>query len=133
MPEIDVAIREFLRQRAGGHCEYCRITDRLTLAEQQIDHVIAVKHGGSGVVQNLAFCCTVCNRFKGSYIASIDPESGQLTRLFHPRVDGWDEHFRFHDGHIVALSAVGRFTVRLLRMNRTARVRERKLMRRSQS
>ena len=35
----------------------------------------------------------VCNRRKGSDIASIDPETGQLTPLFHPRVDRWDDQY----------------------------------------
>jgi hypothetical protein len=30
----------------SGLCEYCRIAGRLTLAEHEIDHVIAVNHGG---------------------------------------------------------------------------------------
>jgi len=87
MPEIDAALRELVRSRAAGLCEYCRISERFTLAEHQIDHVIAVKHGGQTVAENPALCCAICNRFKGSDIASIDPESGQLTPFFHPRVD----------------------------------------------
>ena len=72
--------------------------------------------------------CAVCNRFKGSDIASIDPETGQLTPLFHPRVDLWDDHYQVRNGEIVALTAKGRATVRLLRMNRPARIRERQLL-----
>jgi len=30
-------------------------------------------------IDNLALCCTVCNRFKGSDIASVDPDTGQVT------------------------------------------------------
>ncbi len=130
MPDIEATLRELVRLRAGGLCEYCRISERFTLAEHEIDHVIAVKHGGLTVVENLALCCTVCNRFKGSDIASIDPETGQLTPLFHPRFDRWDDHYRFSDGEILALSASGRVTVRLLRMNRPARIGERRLLQR---
>src|ERR1700689_2087305 len=95
MAEIDAALRDLVRLRAASLCEYCRISERLTLAEHEIDHVIAIKHGGQAVAENLALCCTVCNRFKGSDIASIDPETGQLTPLFHPRLDRWSDHFEF--------------------------------------
>jgi len=92
MPEVETGVREFVRLRAAGFCEYCHISERFTLAEHEIDHVIAVKHGGQTVVGNLALCCTLCNRFKGSDIASIDPETGQIAPLFHPRIadsGGW--------------------------------------------
>jgi hypothetical protein len=130
MSDIEPAIRELVRSRAAGICEYCPISERLTLAEHEVDHVIAVKHGGQTVVENLALCCAVCNRFKGSDIASIDPETGQLTPLFHPRLDCWDDHYEFRDGEILGLTARGRVTVRLLRMNRPTRVKERQLLRR---
>ena len=83
MSEIDTDLRALVRSRARGRCEYCRISARFTLAEHEIDHVIAVKHGGETADHNLALCCTICNRFKGSDIASLDPESGQLTPLFN--------------------------------------------------
>ncbi len=128
MSDIDADLRALVRSRAGGCCEYCRISEIFTLAEHEIDHVIALKHGGETADHNLALCCTICNRFKGSDIASLDPESLQLTPLFNPRADRWDEHYRLQQGEIIALTAKGRVTVRLLRMNRPMRVRERQLL-----
>lgn len=128
MSEIAEALREFVRLRAAGSCEYCRISERFTLAEHETDHVIALKHGGRAVVENLALCCAIRNRFKGSDIASIDPETGQLTPLFHPRLDRWDDHHVLRNGEILGLSAVGRVTVRLLQMNRPTRIKERQLL-----
>ncbi len=128
MPDIDPALRELVRLRAAGLCEYCRISERLTLAEREIDHVIAVKHGGQTVKENLALCRSLCNRYKGSDIASIDPETGELTSLFHPRGDRWEDHYQVRDGVIVGLTARGRATARLLRMNRSTRVKERQLL-----
>ncbi|HEY4363528.1 MAG TPA: HNH endonuclease signature motif containing protein [Bryobacteraceae bacterium] len=54
MADLDAALREFVRSRANGLCEYCRIREQLTLAEHEIDHVIAIKHGGQTTVENLA-------------------------------------------------------------------------------
>jgi hypothetical protein len=129
MPEADASLREFVRSRAGGRCEYCRISERFTLAEHQLDHVVAMKHGGRTVAGNLALACALCNRFKGSDIASIDPQTGELTPLFHPRIDIWEDHYEFRDGEIFGLTVWGRATVFLLRMNRPARVRERQILR----
>jgi 5-methylcytosine-specific restriction endonuclease McrA len=82
MPEIDAALRELVRLRASGLCEYCRISERFTLAQHEIDHVIAWKHGGQTVGENLALCCAVCNRFKGSDIASMDFQTGRSRHYF---------------------------------------------------
>ena len=71
---------------------------------------------------------TLCNRHKGTDLASVDPETGEMWRLFHPRRDRWREHFQSRDGVIVPLTAIGRVTVRLLQLNRVERVKERKLM-----
>ena len=54
MSDIEPALRESVRQRAAGFCEYCRISEQFTLTEHEIDHVIAVKHGGETVAGNLA-------------------------------------------------------------------------------
>jgi HNH endonuclease len=131
MADIGSELRALVRLRAGGCCEYCGISERFTLAEHEVDHAIAVKHGGQTVQENLALCCAVCNRYKGTDIASIDPETGQLTPLFHPRADQWDDHFQVRDGEILALTAKARVTVRLLRLNRSARIRERLLLQHS--
>jgi len=80
---------------------------------------------------NLALCCTLCNKYKGTDLASIDPETGEMCRLFHPRRDQWRHHFQLHGGLIVAITAVGRVTVRVLQLNRSERVKERDLMMRA--
>ena len=120
----DGTLRSQVRLRAAGFCEYCRIPERFTLAEHEIDHVIAVKHGGQAVSENLALCWSLCNRFKGSEVASIDSDTGQPTPLFHPRADRWVDHFDVCNGEIRASTANGRATVRLLRMNRPARCQQ---------
>src|SRR5687767_14594636 len=81
----------------------------LLLAEVQAffphepDHIVAFKHGGETVPENLALACFDCNRFKGSDIASVDPLSGDVTSLFNPRTQQWSEHFRLLDGRILPL------------------------------
>src|SRR5262249_38217196 len=94
----------------------------------QVDHVIAEKHSGATVAENLALSCVLCNQRKGSDLASLDPDTGALIPLFHPRRDAWADHFRFAQGMIEALTPVGRVTVRLLQLNHPDRVTERQVL-----
>ena len=61
-------------------------------------------------------------------MTSIDPQTGQITPLFHPRSDRWLDHFRLTAAAIEPLTPTGRVTVRLLRLNHPDRVEERELM-----
>ena len=82
------AQRERIRQRAGARCEYCRLPDFAFESEDfHVEHIIARKHGGSDGDDNLAWACIFCNLYKGPNLASFDPDTGELTRLFHPRTD----------------------------------------------
>ena len=66
---------------------------------------------------------------KGSDIASVDNSTGKIERLFNPRVDRWDQHFSLADqGTIDPLSAIGRVTVSLLKLNRPELVEIRKAL-----
>ena len=72
--------------------------------------------------------CKVCNKFKGTDLASIDPDTGELTPLYHPRRDHWSDHFRLNGPEVVPLTAIGRATARLLQLNRPERVAEREIL-----
>jgi HNH endonuclease len=125
---IPAALRRLVRERAGERCEYCLLPERLSFALHWVDHVIAEKHGGRTTADNLALACALCNQHKGSDLSSIDPETGVLVPLFHPRRDRWIEHFQFVENRIDPLTPVGRVTVRLLQFNDPDRVQERGLL-----
>jgi len=125
---IPAELRRAVRLRAHDCCEYCLIPESMTLAAHEIDHIIAEKHGGPTDADNLALACAICNGFKGSDLASIDAESGDIVPLFNPRRDRWTEHFRLESGRIEPLTASGRATVRLLQLNHPHRVEERLLL-----
>jgi hypothetical protein len=93
----------------------------------QVDHIIALKHGGLTISENLALCCARCNKYKGSDVTSIDPLTGRAEPLLHPRRDRWSEHFEL-GGEIIGRTPVGRVTVNLLQINRSERVRERRVL-----
>lgn len=120
---VSSVVRRAVCNRAGGCCEYCLIHADDCLLPHEPDHIIATKHRGESGEDNLAWTCFVCNRAKGSDIASVDPESGEVVRLFSPRRDQWADHFALGtDGRISPLTDVGRVTVSLLRMNRGQQV-----------
>ncbi len=128
MTYISVALRQLVYARANEYCEYCLIPEAFTLAPHEIDHIIAEKHGGQTVEENLALSCSLCNKYKGSDIASVDPDSQSIVRLYHPRQDKWSNHFFIQSGAIIGLTSVGSVTARLLRLNRRDRIQERQLL-----
>jgi hypothetical protein len=78
-------------------------------------------------METFALACYHCNAHKGPNLSGLDPESGALVRLFHPRQDQWDEHFECNGVVIVGRTAIGRATVGLLKMNAADRRRIREL------
>jgi hypothetical protein len=91
--------------RAAGRCEYCRFPQVAALLPFEVEHVVAEKHGGATSADNLALAFFFCNRYKGSDPGSLDPETGQLTAFFHPRLQRWDNHFALRGAEVVPLTA----------------------------
>jgi len=104
------------------------VAEQFTLATHWVDHIVAEKHGGQTEEGNLALSCVLYNQRKGSDLTSIDPQTGQITPLFHPRRDRWPDHFRLVGACIEPLTPAGRVTVRLLQLNHPGRIEERELM-----
>jgi hypothetical protein len=72
--------------------------------------------------------CYKCNGYKGSNVAALDPQTGDATKLFHPRQQRWDDHFEINpDATIRGLTPEGRTTIAVLRINDEARVLPRRL------
>jgi hypothetical protein len=57
-----------------------------------------------------------------SNLTGIDPVTGEVMPLFHPRLDRWAENFAFRGAEIEGLSAIGRATVRVLALNDARRL-----------
>ncbi len=125
---ISTSLRRMVYERAVGCCEYCLIPEAAVLAAHEIDHIIAQKHGGLTETDNLALSCAICNKYKGSDLASLDPVTGEIVALYNPRKEGWSDHFQLNDGFLIPLTPTGRVTERLLQLNNPYRVRERNLL-----
>jgi hypothetical protein len=114
---VDAALVRLVKQRAGGRCEYCLLPQAASRAPFEIDHIRSRKHRGASVAGNLALSCVYCNGYKGPNLSGVDPETGKVTGLFHPRRHKWSYHFRYEGGVLVGRTAIGRTTIDVLRIN----------------
>ncbi len=128
---MDATTRHVVRERAGGRCEYCRLPEDCSDIRFHIEHVVAKQHLKEDSLSNLALACDRCNFNKGPNLSSMDPETGKVIPLFNPRKEAWGDHFAFHGPLIEGLTAKGRATVRLLKMNAPRRIQLRRELLRS--
>ena len=126
--DINEDLRAEIAQRAEWHCEYCLIHREDSAFPHEVDHIVSRKHGGSSTPNNLAYACVICNRYKGSDVASIELRTGEVIRLFDPRRDRWTDHFRIDGALIEPITIVGSTTARLLRLNAPERILERRIL-----
>jgi hypothetical protein len=117
------AYRRLVVARAGGVCEYCRLSQDPTGVTFHIEHVLPTSSGGQTVLGNLALSCPGCNLSKSVRRTGIDA-SGVEREIFNPRAYepwllGWHLHFTLDraTGRIVARSPTGEATIQALNMN----------------
>ncbi len=125
---MDRATSDLVRQRAGNRCEYCRLPQHASALRFHIEHIVARQHGGTDDASNLALAGPECNFQKGTNLSGIDPDTGILNALFHPRRDQWTDHFARDGARVVGKTATGRTTVWLLEMNTGDRLRWREML-----
>jgi hypothetical protein len=91
----------------------------------QIDHIVSLRHGGATVADNLAFCCPICNNYKGADLGTVLDDEAVVVRLFNPRRQNWFEHFEVVEGAIYSKTPTGEATIKLLEFNEISRILER--------
>ncbi|MEI2689548.1 MAG: HNH endonuclease signature motif containing protein [Anaerolineae bacterium] len=106
-------------RRAFHRCEYCHAPELVFNFRFEVEHVIPAAHGGEDNDANLALACRSCNLHKGTDVTGVDPSSGEVVRLFHPRLDHWSGHFQVDrvTGRISGITPVGQATVSRLNLN----------------
>lgn len=131
MSVADAGTRALIETRAGFRCEYCRLPTRGQVATFPIDHAVPASRGGPTELANLALSCPHCNGRKWAHTAATDPETAEIVPLFNPRLDRWEDHFRWSalDQNILeGLTARGRATLDLLQMNHPRMIDVRRLL-----
>ena len=68
-------------------------------------------------------------KHRADRIAALDPQTGEIVRIFNPRHQNWSEHFAWNDSadRILGMTPTGRATVIALNLNRATLVRARQL------
>jgi HNH endonuclease len=117
---ISVRLQRQIRSQFRDCCAYCQTSESLLALTFEFEHIMPTSAGGETQLENLCLACPSCNRFKASRQMGMDSVTGETVRLFHPQLDDWGSHFRWSEDatEIVALTATGRVTIELLRMNR---------------
>ena len=90
---VSVRLRQEVAERAAYRCEYCGLPQRFALHAHEPDHTVPRQHGGESHLQNLAWACLRCNRYKGPNVGSFDPETGRLVPFFNLLTQDWATHF----------------------------------------
>lgn len=117
-PKISAAIRHAVSVRDGYRCRYCR-SPQWAGVPMVVEHIIPLAAGGSSEIENLCLACYRCNEFKWARLKARDPLTRQEAPIFNPQTQVWMEHFAWRENglYVVGLTATGRATVELLRLN----------------
>jgi hypothetical protein len=126
---IPRALRERVAAQARHRCGYCLTAEAVVGTPMEVDHILPEADGGLTEEDNLWLACSLCNDHKNDRIAALDPQTGEVVRLFDPRRQVWAEHFCWaaEGDRVLGLTPAGRATVLALHMNRASLVRARQL------
>ena len=111
--EVPEALRNAVRERVQGRCEYCLTSEVLSGIRCQTDHITPRSRGGTTTADNLCLACAACNGHKHARTHALDPSSGIEVPLFDPRRQRWHEHFSWSpDGtEVIGQTPTGRATI----------------------
>jgi hypothetical protein len=118
MSNIPLFLRKLVVRRAKNHREYCHLAQKGQEATFHIDHIKPVASGGETIGENLALACVSYSLRKGAKEKVVDSETKQEVSIFHPRFDDWNKHFEWNGVLLKGLTAKGRATIELLKLNR---------------
>lgn len=128
---VSPAKKKAVSERARYFCEYCFSQRRFSPDSFSVEHIQPKLKKGADEIENLALACQGCNGFKSDKTTGIDSMNGREVLLYNPRQDVWRKHFSWRKdfSEIIGLTAKGRATVNLLKLNREEVVNLRKLLR----
>jgi len=105
--------------RAGHCCEYCHAPEAVFNFPFEVEHIVPLRRQGEDAHQNLALSCRACNVRKAAFLDHQDPLTQVVVRLYDPRRDDWNQHFRIDGeaGTLAGRTPIGRATAARLGMN----------------
>jgi hypothetical protein len=121
-------------RRALFRCEYCRMRGWPLTVDHIVPHA-SWREGPQVDVEhpdNLAAACWACNVVgKHAQTHGVDPFSGAVVPLFHPRRDRWPEHFEWSSDFVrlKGKTPTGWATLTALGLNGASYRRQRQLLR----
>ncbi|MEP7339689.1 MAG: HNH endonuclease [Acidobacteriota bacterium] len=129
-PYVPVNLKLAVIERAKGCCEYCLSQAKFSPDTLSVEHITPYARGGTNDFDNLAASCQCCNNLKYILVEAIDPLTGELAPLFHPRRDRWNDHFGWNKDYtlMVGRTATGRATIEKMDLNREGVVNLRRLL-----
>lgn len=117
---MDAVLRNFVRERAGRRCEYCRLHEEdADFLAFHVEHIIAKQHGGTDDPDSLCYACSECNWAKGPNLSGL--LGGKLYPLFNPRKQKWKRHFYWDHTSLVGKTKIGIVTIQVLNINDPSR------------
>lgn len=129
MSVISRKLKEKIRLQAKNRCGYCLLPQSLNPTLLEIEHIQPVADGGTDAEENLWLACRECNSHKAVKTSGFDGKSGRSIKLFNPRKQNWNRHFKFSKDktEIIGKTACGRATVEALKLNNEILVSVRRL------
>lgn len=119
MAKIKKELEERIRRAAKNRCGYCLNPQELMPYKLEIEHLLPKASGGQTIEENLWLACRECNSHKAKKIKATDNLTGKIVKLFNPRRQVWNKHFKFSEDNtkIIGKTACGRATVESLQIN----------------
>jgi hypothetical protein len=119
---MDAATRELVRRRADNDCEYCLLCQEHSAVPHQSSISSQRSMAGPTTRPTWRLRVTVTISARAPTFRGIDPLTGELVALFHPRRDRRADHFTIRVPRIEGVTPCGRATVRVLAMNDVRRL-----------
>lgn len=119
MSKISRKLQAKIRHQEKNRCGYCLLPQNLYPTLLDIEHIQPTTKGGSDEEKNLWLACREYNSHKSAKTYGFDEKTGQRLKLFNPRRQNWNRHFKFSEDktEIIGKTACGRATVEALKLN----------------
>ncbi len=117
MSKISESLKKKIRRVAKNRCGYCLLPQSLNPVLLEIEHIFPTAKGGTNDEENLWLVCRLCNGYKATQTESLDKKTNETVRLFNPRTQNWNEHFKWEEEIVIGKTPCGRATIQTLKLN----------------